>query len=74
MHWPVFLVLSSDRTHLHGVPLVVVKLAVAVALALALHLLIEQPVRRRDIEPRVAVAGWLAGSAAVTVLALLLLG
>ena len=74
VHWPLFLVLSSDRTHLHGVPLVVVKLAAAVALALALHLLIEQPVRRRDIEPRVAVAGWLAGSAAVTVLALLLLG
>jgi peptidoglycan/LPS O-acetylase OafA/YrhL len=45
VHFPVFLVLSPDRTGLGDVPLFVVRLAVSVALAAASLRLLETPVR-----------------------------
>ncbi len=72
VHWPVFLVLSSDRTGLDGVPLVAVKLAAAGAVGVALHRLVEQPVRELRSTTTITVSTWLVASAAATVLALVL--
>ena len=74
VHWPVFLVLSRDRLGFGGLAQVLVKLAVAAAVAVALHLVVEQPIRRTAVSPRVALAGWVGASAAVSALAWLLLG
>ena len=69
VHWPVFLVLTEERTNLDGVALVAVKLAVAGGLGIALHLLVEQPVRRLHTSTRTTVTSWLVASALVSVLA-----
>lgn len=72
VHWPVFLVLTPDRTRVDGVPLVVLKVAVAGVLAVALHRLIEQPVRRWQAPVSSTVLAWLAASGAASLLALVL--
>ena len=46
-HWPVYVVLSPERTGLAGPPLLVLRLAVAVVFAVASYQLVEDPVRRR---------------------------
>ena len=74
VHWPVFLVLSADRTGLNHWALLGVRLSAVALVAVALHQFVERPIRRWSPKPRVAVASWLAGSAAVCVLAVLLLG
>ena len=48
-HWPIFLVLDEDRTHLSQVPLFVVRVAVTVIAALISYTVIEQPIRRRRV-------------------------
>ena len=73
VHWPVFLVLSPDRTGIDGVALVTVKLVVAFAVAILLHLAVEQPIRRRQPSTAITVSAWLGASAAVSVVALVAL-
>jgi hypothetical protein len=51
-YWPVLLVMTGARTHLHGYPLTVARLAVVTALASLSFHLVETPVRRG------ALAGW----------------
>ena len=51
-YWPVLLVMTSDRTHLQGLPLLAVRLAAIVAIAAASFHLVESPIRRG------ALAGW----------------
>jgi hypothetical protein len=46
-HWPLFLWLSPERTHLDGLPLFAVRLVVTFSAATASYLLIERPYRRR---------------------------
>jgi len=46
-HWPVFLVLNANRTHLDGVPLFLLRFGVSVAIALASYYLLEEPIRRQ---------------------------
>ena len=46
-HWPLFLWLSPERTHLDGLPLFAVRLVVTFAAATASYFLIERPYRRR---------------------------
>ncbi len=46
-HWPVILLLSSDRTHLDGLALDGVRVLLSVALADVSLRIVEQPVRRR---------------------------
>ena len=48
-HWPVFLVLSEDRTDLSQIPLFVVRVAMTVVLTLVSYTVIEQPIRRRRV-------------------------
>jgi peptidoglycan/LPS O-acetylase OafA/YrhL len=73
VHWPVFLVLSPERTGIDGVALVAVKIAVATAVAVALHLLVEQPLRASTASTRTTVTAWLATSVAAGVLAAVVL-
>ena len=56
-HWPVFLVLSPDRTGLSLVPLFVVRMSVTVAIALLSYFLLEMPVRRGTLFSTTRTAG-----------------
>jgi peptidoglycan/LPS O-acetylase OafA/YrhL len=51
-YWPVLLVMTSQRTHLHGVGLLAARLAVIVGVAALSFHLIETPIRRGRL------AGW----------------
>jgi hypothetical protein len=46
-HWPIFLVLSPQRTGLEQVPLFALRVAVTLAVALASFVFIERPIRER---------------------------
>ncbi len=48
-HWPVYLVLTPDRTHLSGVAVFALRVAVSAVLAVASYVLVEQPIRRRRV-------------------------
>ncbi|MDO9174269.1 MAG: acyltransferase family protein, partial [Actinomycetota bacterium] len=69
-HWPAFLLLSPDRTHLDGLLLDGVRVVVAVVLAdLSLRLL-EEPIRsRRRLAGRKGAVALVASMAVVTMLA-----
>jgi peptidoglycan/LPS O-acetylase OafA/YrhL/lysophospholipase L1-like esterase len=61
-HWPIFVVLSHDRTHLGTLPLLVLRLAVTFGISALSYRFLEMPIRRR------ALRGWKAwtiGPAAV---------
>jgi peptidoglycan/LPS O-acetylase OafA/YrhL/lysophospholipase L1-like esterase len=45
-HWPLYVVLSHERTGLDGVPLFAVRLAATFATAIASFYLVERPIRR----------------------------
>ncbi|HXK33637.1 MAG TPA: acyltransferase family protein [Dehalococcoidia bacterium] len=70
-HWPLFLVLTPERTGLDGYALFAVRCAASVSAAAVSHWLIEDPVRRGRIASRVpvrvAVPGAAAAAAAVIV-------
>jgi peptidoglycan/LPS O-acetylase OafA/YrhL len=70
-YWPVLLVMTAGRTHLHGSALLLARVSVIVALASVSFHLVEMPIRRG------AMAGWRgwlslpAAAAAVVVLPVL---
>mgnify|MGYP001217220354 CR=1 FL=1 len=67
-HWPVYLVLTPDRTGLHGVVLFALRVAVSVVMALVSYHLVEQPIRLRRVTlPRPGLLG-VAGVVAVALL------
>ncbi len=67
-HWPVYLVLTPDRTDLHGWALFGVRVAVSLALAAVSYHLVEQPIRLRRVRlPRPGVLA-VAGVGAVALL------
>ena len=70
-HWPVFLLLSQDRTGLSLGPLFVVRMIVTIAIALASYFLLEMPVRRGTLFSTTRSAGTaaLVGISAVVVCA-----
>ena len=51
-HWPVYVALSADRTGLHGVLLLLVRVAVSGAVAELSYRLVENPVRRGFLKAR----------------------
>lgn len=56
-HWPVYLVLSPDRTGIDGWPLVLLRLAATLVVAVVSYVVVEQPIRRgtlRRVDLRVA--------------------
>ena len=65
-HWPIYVVLSPDRTGLDGVPLLGVRIAVSVMFAYASFRLVEDPVRHR--------AAWARGRSGVVVLVAAVVG
>ncbi len=72
-HWPVFVLLSPDRTGLDGTGLLVIRFAASIAIAVASYVLVERPIREqrfRWVRNRVA---WVPATAALTALALILL-
>ena len=71
-HWPIYLVLSPNRTDLDGWTLFGVRFAASVAVALASYALLEQPIRRqlwRFRRPVVTLLAAMAVVAAVLVVA-----
>jgi peptidoglycan/LPS O-acetylase OafA/YrhL len=70
-HWPVFLLLTPDRTGLSSTPLTIVRVVISIALAWLSWHLIEQPIRLRRVRPRIWVpASTAAAAAAIAVLVL----
>jgi lysophospholipase L1-like esterase len=55
-HWPVYLVITPDRTGVSGVPLLFLRLASVVAVAAVTHFFVGEPIRRgvRLRSPKVA--------------------
>ena len=74
VHWPVYLLVTPDRMHVGRAAIIPIRLAFAFAAALALHVGVEQPIRRRSIPPRRAIAGWLVASLAASAFTALVLG
>jgi peptidoglycan/LPS O-acetylase OafA/YrhL len=68
LHWPIFLWLTPERTHLQAFPLLLLRLAVTFGAALLSFRFVEQPVRTRRalIDPR----AWLVAPAAALALCL----
>jgi peptidoglycan/LPS O-acetylase OafA/YrhL/lysophospholipase L1-like esterase len=65
-HWPVFLTLTADRTGLDGAPLLIARVGASIALAWLTWRLVENPIRRRQIRPRVWIpVGAAAGAVAL---------
>ena len=59
-HWPIYTILSPERTGLDGLGLLAVRLAVSVAIAYASFRIVEDPIRRR--------ASWALGRSGLAVL------
>ncbi len=70
-HWPIFLVLSQERTGLSLAPLFLVRMIVTVAIAFGSYFLLEMPVRRGTLLTTTRSAGTaaFAGIGTVVVLA-----
>ena len=66
-HWPIYVLLSPERIHLDGWPLVALRIAVSVAAAWLSKLLVEDPIRFRAdwMRGRVGIATFVASMAAV---------
>jgi peptidoglycan/LPS O-acetylase OafA/YrhL len=70
VHWPIILVVTSDRVGVHGWVLVAVKVVAGIAIAFVLHLTVEQPLRATtSLSLARTIAIWLTCSAVVTVVA-----
>jgi peptidoglycan/LPS O-acetylase OafA/YrhL len=74
VHWPVYLVLDTERTGASGTTLVAIRLVAAAAAAALLHLAVEQPMRAATASNRVVVIAWLASAAGLSAVALTALG
>ena len=66
-HWPIFLLLSPDRTGWTGWPLFGVRLAVTLAVSLLSFHLLEQPLRSGSVSPAKVAWGAAGATLAVTV-------
>lgn len=67
-HWPVYLAMTEERTHLSGVLLLAARVAVTLALAAGSWVAIERPVHRGVHSSRLLLPASLAASTAATAL------
>ena len=67
-HWPVFVLLDSERTNLGGAALLAVRLAVTALVSMASYRFIEAPIRFGALRARPRRIGALAGAVACLVL------
>lgn len=67
-HWPVYVVLTSQRTGWHGWALSGARWSVSLAVALVSYFLIEMPIRSRQfvVSPRSLIVACVTGSVLVT--------
>jgi peptidoglycan/LPS O-acetylase OafA/YrhL len=72
-HWPVYVVLSPDRTGLDGNRLLLVRLAVTFVAALASYFLVERPIREQRVSWVRHRVAWIPITSLVTALAILAL-
>jgi peptidoglycan/LPS O-acetylase OafA/YrhL len=63
-HWPLYVALSPDRTHLRGIELLVLRIAVTFVVALLSYWLVEQPIRRGALTRRALARPVTTGAAA----------
>ncbi len=70
-HWPVYVLLTSDRVGFDGTPLLAVRVAVTFAVAWASYVLVERPVRRADLVGRRLAGTSMAAAGLVVALVLL---
>ena len=70
-HWPVYLVLTPERTHLAQWPLFGLRIVVSLVVATMSYLLVETPVRTRRfrLEGWVGATAWVLATIAVVVVA-----
>ena len=79
VHWPIILSLRADRLHLDGGGLdtwllTIIRISVSLAAAIALNRLVERPMRHHwSASNRTVIVTWIAGTAAVSLLAVALL-
>jgi len=66
-HWPVFVWMNPDRMGFSGWGLTLVRFAVAFGLAYASYRLIERPIRRGALRPRIAIPAAVAAAVALAV-------
>jgi peptidoglycan/LPS O-acetylase OafA/YrhL len=66
-HWPVFVWMNPDRMGFSGWGLTAVRFAVAFGLAYASYRLIERPIRRGALRPRIAIPAAVATAVALAV-------
>ncbi|WP_158607725.1 acyltransferase family protein [Flexivirga caeni] len=64
-HWPLFLILDSSRTHLHGMALLGLRFAVVFAVAFAFDWWVERPIRRGALRRLVPHGGIIAAGMAL---------
>lgn len=70
-HWPVFLLLSTERVHLTSWPLFVLRVGVVLALASASYVFVELPIRAgRFFRPPVFAGAMVSSAALVALLAM----
>ena len=69
-HWPIYVVLTAARVHLHGVWLTALRLLVTFVIAMASYRWLEQPIRHRGVffgRAAIVVPLTVAGAAALIV-------
>ncbi|HWC21952.1 MAG TPA: acyltransferase family protein [Flexivirga sp.] len=64
-HWPIFLMLDHERTHLDGIVLLAVRLIVVFVVAFAFDWFVERPVRRGALRKLVPHGGVIATAVAL---------
>ena len=76
LHWPLFRLLTSERTHVSGVPLAIVRLCATGVAALISYHLIEIPIRERRLfaTPRIGLAGYATIAASIVAVSLIVPG
>lgn len=57
-HWPVYALLSPDRTGVEGTGLLILRIAATAMVAVASFVLVEKPIRTRALQRRLARAEW----------------
>ncbi len=72
-HWPIYVLLSSDRVHLDGAALTTLRLAVTFAVAIVSYRFLEQPIRRHGLPAGLRPAVALPAAAAVIAVAAIVL-
>ncbi|MGZ6927334.1 MAG: acyltransferase family protein [Acidimicrobiia bacterium] len=70
-HWPVYVVLTPDRSGLHDTPLLLLRLAATTVIAVASFVFVERPIREQRVRWVRGRVAWIPITSAVTAAALI---